>query len=228
MQTKITRYYSFESTIEYDLIENGEGPLFIYLHGYMQNKYIMRRKMNLLMDLQGVHVFLNAPYPVYDSSRSRPVEKWGRAWYLYDGVQEQFIHSLEQTSKNLEQLIIGLRKEFGSDRLCLIGYSMGAYQAGYYMLSRPSLLSHCININGRIKTEVFTAEQLKKASSISVLALHGQGDHSVYPDPQSKEIDKLKQSGFDAEFITPDCDHDLQPVFSELSRKWLVSKGFVG
>ena len=223
---KTTGTYSFTTEINYDLFDTGDDALFIYLHGYMQNKYMIRRKMEEMMELRGKHIFLNAPYPVYDSSRSRPVEKWGRAWYLYDGIQAQFLKSLEETSGNLELIIDDLCQKHPTDKICLLGYSMGAYQVGFYMLSRPDKITHGININGRIKTEAFTKEQLRKASHISVLALHGSEDHSVYPDPQRKEIEKLRAHGFDAEFNMPECGHDLEAVFSRLSKDWLLKKGY--
>jgi predicted esterase len=223
---KTTGHYSFSTTIPYDLINNGNEALFIYLHGYMQNKYVMQRKMEGMLQMKGVHVFPDAPYPVYDSSRSRPVEKWGRAWYLYDGIQAQFLKSLEECSSNLQSLMDVLISNYKTEKVCLIGYSMGAYQAGYYMLSRPDDITHSIQINGRIKTEAFSMEQLEKASSIALVALHGSEDRSVYPEPQKAEIEKLKRLEYDAEFELVECGHELEPVFTDLSVKWLEKRGY--
>jgi len=219
---------SFKIEVPYKLYETGEKgekPLIVYLHGFNQNIDRFEKIVNPLTELRAYHLFIQAPYPIYDETRTKKVEDWGRSWYLYDGEQQQFVRSMELSSEFIQEIIDGLLPNIEVNRLCLFGYSMGGYLAGYFMLSRWKHVNEAIIIGARIKTEVFT-DRLQEAKHINVLALHGSGDKSVFPEPQQKEIEKLKNEGFNAHFKSIEAQHKLSQQFIAESEFWLKENGY--
>ncbi len=219
---------SFKIEVPYKLIETGEKgakPLIVYLHGFSQNIDGFEKIINSLTELNGYHLLIQAPYPIYDKTRTKKVKDWGRSWYLYDGEQPQFVKSLELASEFIQDIIDGLLPNIDVSRLCLFGYSMGGYLAGYFMLSRWKHVNEAIIIGARIKTEVFT-DRLDDAKHINVLALHGTEDKSVFPEPQRNEIERLKKAGFHAEFKLLEAQHKLSQSFIDESKIWLHQCGY--
>ena len=219
---------SFKIEVPYKLYETGEKgekPLIIYLHGYKQNISTFESLVKEIIDIEAYHLFIQAPYPVYDETRKRKVEDWGRSWYLYDGEQQQFVKSMELSSEFIQEIIDGLLPNISVSRICLFGYSMGGYLAGYFMLSRWKHVNDAIIIGARIKTEVFN-DRLDEAKHINVLALHGINDKSVLPEPQKKEIAILKRIGFNAQFELIEDAHKLMKPFISKASEWLKSLGY--
>jgi len=214
---------SFKVEVPYKLIETGKKgkkPLILYLHGYNQNIEYLEKKMDKMLDLNAYHLFIQGPYPIYDTSREVNVSKWGRAWYLYDGNQGQFIKSMEVASEFIQEIIDGLVDVIDISRLCVFGYSMGGYLGGYFAFSRWKHVNELIVVGGRIKTEAFD-EKRDQANHIKILALHGKNDTSVFPDPQKECVQLLKSEGFNAEFKLLDAGHELSDQFVSASKDWL-------
>lgn len=219
---------SFKIEVPYKLYETGNSenkPLIVYLHGYRQNIQRFESLVDGMLNLDAYHLFIQAPYPIYDETRSKKVEDWGRAWYLYDGEQDQFIKSMELSSEFIQEIIDSLIGNINLSRICLFGYSMGGYLAGYFMLSRWKHVNEAVIIGARIKTEVFDG-RLSNANHIKVLAVHGKSDNSVLPEPQKKEIEHLKLSGFDASFKSVDAEHRLTSVYIDEIVDWLTELGY--
>lgn len=218
----------FEIEVPYKLIETGgkgEKPLIIYLHGFKQNIEYFEKKAEKLLNLKACHLFIQGPYPVYDTSRQLDVSQWGRAWYLYDGNQQQFIRSMEKASVFIDNVLVKVSKKNKVSRVCIFGYSMGAYLGGYYALSRGKNIDELITIGGRIKTEAFEGKR-KTVNHIHVLALHGKNDTSVYPEPQKECVEQLVQDGFKAVFKLIDAGHKLENIFIEEAFSWLSEQGY--
>jgi predicted esterase len=225
----ISEKASFNIEVPYRLIETGgkgKKPLIVYLHGYNQNIGYFEKKAESMLALRAYHLFIQAPYPIYDTSRKLKVSQWGRAWYLYDGTQQQFIKSMEKASRFIQEIIDEVKKKIETSRLCMFGYSMGAYLGGYFALSRWKLVDELIVIGGRIKTEAFEGKR-EQASHIRILALHGKDDESVYPEPQQQCVELLKREGFNAEFKLVDAGHKIEPIFIQESKAWLKEAGYV-
>lgn len=216
---------SFKIEVPYKLIESGERgtpkPLIVYLHGYKQNLAIMRKKCKPLLEIEAYHLFIEGPYPIFDAKERREVKYWGRAWYLYDGRPNQFVRSLEVTSEFIQEIIESVMEFVDVNKVCVFGYSMGGYLAGYFALSRWKHVSECIVIGGRIKTEIFEG-RLENASHIKFLALHGDKDESVSSDAQKKSIDILSSNGISAFFRAIDASHALSPEYVMEAMSWLL------
>lgn len=219
---------SFKIEVPYKLIETGKKgkkPLIVYLHGYNQTLAYFEEKAERMLNLNAYHLFIQGPYPIYDETREKKVPEWGRAWYLYDGDQGQFIKSMEVTSEFIQEIIDGLLEVIQINRICLFGYSMGGYLAGYFAFSRWKHVNDLIVIGGRIKTEAFEGKR-EQANHMHILALHGKNDTSVYPDPQKKCIQLLREEGFQAEFKLIDESHALSSAYFKHSIIWLKTLGY--
>lgn len=214
----------FTLNIPYELIDSGgrgPKPLIVYLHGYRQNITYLKKKLRPLLRVQAYHLFVQGPYPIYDEQHKREVPEWGRAWYLYDGRQEQFIRSLEKSSEFLERLLHKLKPKLHTSHTALVGYSMGAYLAGYFALSRPALIRDLVVMGGRIKTEHFRGN---KFSELNILALHGSDDKSVKAGPARDSCRELSAMGANVEFKLLDTAHKLNPEYVRAAEDWLVNR----
>ena len=149
--------------------------------------------------VEAYHLFIQGPYPIYESRSEKKVDNWGASWYLYDGNQEQFLSSLEKTSVFIDKVLTEVNRSTKCDRFCLIGYSMGGYLAGYYALTRPAKINELIVIGARIKTEILNGNW-DKILQLNILALHGKRDNFVDYKPQRNEIKKLISHGIHADF----------------------------
>lgn len=225
----LTEKTSFQIEVPYKLIKTGkssqEKPLIVHLHGFNQNIKQFERLVDDLLDLQAFHLFIQGPYPIYNRSRKKKVEEWGRSWYLYDGEQDQFVESLERASEFVESIISKILNQITDNRVALFGYSMGGYLAGYFALSRPAVISELIVVGGRIKTEVFEGRE-GRYEHLNVLALHGKKDASVKSEPQQKSCEQLSQWGADVRFKEINGGHTLTSEYLLETKKWLKTLSY--
>jgi len=220
---------TFRVEVPYKLIETGKKseskPLIIYLHGYGQNIEQFEKICYPLLNTKAYHLFIQGPYPIYDTSRKVNVSDWGRAWYLYDGNRGQFIKSLEVTSEFIQEVIERMLDIITPTRISVMGYSMGGYLAGYFALTRWKHVNDLVVINARIKTEI-VKENWKNLKHLNILALHGKNDESVKPDPQKKEVEKLKEKGLNAEFELVNASHKLELQYFDGIKNWQKNLGY--
>lgn len=222
--TFIIKHSTFNIEVPFKLIQaegGGEQPLIIYLHGYKQNLQRFERKVSSMLDLHAHHLLLQGPYPIYDERRRRKVENWGRAWYLYDGRQEQFKKSLEKSSTFIDEVIKNISDDISYSGVTVFGYSMGGYLAGYYALSRPEIVDNLIVIGGRIKTEWFTGNRY---DGLNVLALHGSLDKSVGVSPAEKSSFELEAKGASVTFKAMEEGHRLSEAYITEVEEWLMAE----
>ncbi len=199
-----------------------QKPLIIYLHGYKQNINLFEKKVSGLLSLDVHHLLLQGPYPIYDENHKREVENWGRAWYLYDGRQEQFRKSMEKSAQFIEQIIDEVLSSVSVSNVTAFGYSMGGYLAGYFALSRPDLIKNLIVIGGRIKTEWFTDHRYE---DLNVLALHGSKDNSVKASSAKKSALELEKKGAAVTFRSIEEGHRLSQKYVNEAGEWMSRQG---
>lgn len=220
---------SFKIEVPYELIEVGakdeKKPLIVYLHGFGQNNKTFKQICEPLNSIPAYHLFIQGPYPIYDRKGKKNVSDWGRAWYLYDGNRGQFIKSLEVTSEFIQEIIDNLIKFINVNRICLFGYSMGGYLAGYFALTRWKHVNELIVVGARIKTEVLKNEW-DNVQHLEILALHGKNDKSVDYEPQNDEIKLLRNHNVNAEFTLVQAGHELEEVHFDKILSWLEKRGY--
>lgn len=219
---------SFKIEVPYKLIETGSSgpkPLIVYLHGYGQTIERFQEDVDPMLDLKAYHLFIQGPYPLYDRKQKRNVEQWGRAWYLYDGEQAQFAKSMELSSAFIQEVIDSMLANIKVSRLCVMGFSMGAYLAGYFALSRWKYVNELIMIGGRLKTELFEDSD-RDYSHLNALALHGSQDKRVKAKPQQISMKKLGEWGATVTFKRIEAKHAINPSYLQEAIKWLKKTGY--
>ncbi len=223
---------SFKIEVPYQLIETGEKniekPLIIYLHGYGENLTKCRKVFTDCLEFSAYHLFIEGPYPIYDNKNVKRVEDWGRAWYLYDGRQSQFIKSLELTSEFIQEIVDRLSELIHIKRTCMIGYSMGGYLAGFFAMTRIRHVQDLIVIGCRIKTEILDPEKTDwdEFNNLRILAVHGDNDSVVSPEFQHKEIEFLKSKNIDASIKMTKNNHKMDQKSIRAITNWLTEKRY--
>lgn len=220
---------SFKIEVPYKLIESGtkkRKPLIVYLHGYGENIDRFIERCDPLIDLDAYHLFIQGPYPIFNRNREKKISEWGRAWYLYDGDHRQFLKSLEVASEFIQGLIDQLLPVLKVSRLCVLGYSMGGYLAGYFALTRWKHVNDLVVAGARIKTEVLEGnwEQIRH---LNIVALHGKKDDKVLYEPQQKEINILRENGVNAELKLLDENHSFSENYIQSIKKWFQLNSYV-
>jgi predicted esterase len=226
MEVLISGKTSFKIEVPYRLIETGqtgEKPLIVYLHGHDQNLKSFQNHMKKLLDLRAYHLFIQGPYVNLGNAEFRG--KWGYSWYLYNGKQGSFKKSLEHTSEFIQGIIDGLAPHLKINRLCVFGYSMGAYLGGYFAFSRYKHTHDLIMAGGRLKSE-FLKEQLKKGKHIRVLSVHGRNDPVVNYETQEEEMKRLNRMGINATSIIHAGGHQLKQAQIAEIHKWMLLNGY--
>lgn len=227
MDVLVSGKTSFKIEVPYTLFETGEKgpkPLIVYLHGRGQYLDLFKKKTEALHEINAYHLYIQGPYPELTHTPDR--EKVGFAWYLYNGKQGSFVKSLEYTAEFIQEIIDGVVPFIKVTRLCMIGYSMGGYQAGYFALSRWKHTNELIVIGGRIKTETVPDGRWQHLSHLSVLGLHGDEDEQVLPEPQRQSIDTLRAHGVSAVFESYPGGHALTPECLASAVRWLKKMGY--
>jgi predicted esterase len=226
MDVLISGKTSFKVEVPYKVIETGpkgQKPLIVYLHGKAQNVPVFERQVKSLMKLNAYHLFIQGPYADFESTNMK--ERWGYNWYLYNGRQGSFIKSLEYTAEFIQEIIDHIIQFIDVERLCVLGYSMGGYMAGYFGTSRWKHTNEIIIIGGRVKTELLT-HKWKNLTHQRILAIHGKNDNLVSPEAQKEEIEKMIQKKVKAEFIEINEGHALKPAHIKVAYDWLKKIGY--
>lgn len=221
---------SFKIEVPYQLIETGKKgekkPLILYLHGYGENIKTFQETCGRFLDIKAYHLFIQGPYPIYDQSHKKTVSNWGRSWYLYDGNRKQFIKSLEITSEFIQEVIDNLIKFINVSKICVLGYSMGGYQAGFFALTRWKHVNDVIVVGARLKTEVLNDSDFENLKHMNILAIHGSNDVKVSFEGQKASIDQLKNKGLKSELKLLDENHDFSPKVIDEILNWFQSNHY--
>jgi predicted esterase len=204
----------------YEHGEPGPKPLIVYLHGFGQDIKIFEQQTEALHNIKAYHLYIQGPYADYRFINRD--DKRGFGWYLYSGKQGSFEKSLEYTSEFIQGVIDSIIPFIKVTRCTVIGYSMGAYQAGYFGFTRWKHTNELIMIGGRLKVEFFNDRNWEKRKHLNILALHGSSDEIVNGKKQKESIDLAKAKGLNASYVEVKSGHKLTSSYFTKISKWLL------
>lgn len=201
---------TFRLQVAYKCIETGgkgkEKPLLIYLHGFAQNRdWMMQRFQNDIKRIDAYHLFLEGPFLLLETYLK--TQKKFYSWYLFNGDKDEYVSSVEYVSEYLQEVLDQFQIQLQPSEIHIVGYSMGAYLAGYFALTRPTLINKCVMINGRLKTE--WVKSWEYLSEVCFLAIHGAKDEEVAPEKQNEHIQILNENGGRGTFVEVEGDHKI-------------------
>lgn len=214
---------TFKMEVPFRLYEHGEPgpkPLIVYLHGFGQDIKIFEQQTEALHNIKAYHLYIQGPYA--DNRGLNRDDKKGFGWYLYSGKQGTFEKSLEYTSEFIQGVIDSIIPFIKVTRCTVIGYSMGAYQAGYFGFTRWKHTNELIMIGGRLKVEFFNDRNWEKRKHLNILALHGSSDEIVNGKKQKESIDLAKAKGLNASYVEVKSGHKLTSSYFTKISKWLL------
>lgn len=214
---------TFKMEVPFRLYEHGEPgpkPLIVYLHGFGQDIKIFEQQTEALHNIKAYHLYIQGPYA--DNRGINRDDKRGFGWYLYSGKQGSFEKSLEYTSEFIQGVIDSIIPFIKVTRCTVIGYSMGAYQAGYFGFTRWKHTNELIMIGGRLKVEFFNDRNWEKRKHLNILALHGSSDEIVNGKKQKDSIDLAKAKGLNASYVEVKSGHKLTSSYFTKISKWLL------
>lgn len=214
---------TFKMEVPFRLYEHGEPgpkPLIVYLHGFGQDIKIFEQQTEALHNIKAYHLYIQGPYA--DNRGINRDDKRGFGWYLYSGKQGSFEKSLEYTSEFIQGVIDSIIPFIKVTRCTVIGYSMGAYQAGYFGFTRWKHTNELIMIGGRLKVEFFNDRNWEKRKHLNILALHGSSDEIVNGKKQKESIDLAKAKGLNASYVEVKSGHKLTSSYFTKISKWLL------
>lgn len=226
--TLITGKSTFKLQVPYKLIrtgEDGKKPLLVYFHGYGQDIAELEEKMSVLLQLDAYHLFIQGPYAL--KLNPSEVKRKGYSYYLYDD-DDTYKNSIEYTAEFIQEIIDHVIPIIQVSRISLIGYSMGAYLAGYWALTRWKHTNDVIMISGRLKTEWFESRitENRHVDHMNIIAFHGKNDSIVDALKQRECIEFCKENGLKAEFHEIETNHELNSRLTEPVFNWLINLGY--
>jgi predicted esterase len=218
---------TFKMEVPFRLYEQGEPgpkPLIVYLHGFGQDIKIFEQQTKALHHFNAYHLYIQGPYADYRGIERE--DKRGFGWYLYGGKQGSFEKSLEYSSEFIQGVIDSLIPFIKVTRCVVIGYSMGAYQAGYFGFTRWKHTNELIMINGRLKVEFFKERNWEKRKHLNILAIHGSKDEIVSGQEQKDSIEVAQKKGLKAHYQEVNAGHKLTPSYFAKISQWLITNGY--
>ncbi len=218
---------TFKVEVPYRLYEQGEAgpkPLIVYLHGFGQDNSVFEQQTKALHNIKAYHLYIQGPYADYRGIERE--DKRGFGWYLYSGKQGSFEKSLEYSSEFIQGVIDSLIPFIKVTRCAVIGYSMGAYQAGYFGFTRWKHTNELVMIGGRLKVEFFKERNWEKRKHLNILALHGSKDEIVSGKEQKESIELAQKKGLNATYVEVNSGHKLTSAYFSKMQKWLIGLGY--
>jgi len=226
MDVLVSGKTSFKVEVPYQVAETGPKgpkPLIVYLHGKGGTIEAFKRETSGFHSLSAYHLYIQGPYA--DKTVTETRERIGYAWYLYNHKQGSLVKSLEYTAEFIQEVIDGVRPFLKITRLCLIGYSMGGYQAGYFAFTRWKHTNELIAIGARLDAGILNIGS-SHVGHIGILGVHGEQDEVVEARYQADAIKAMAAIGLDARLQMVPGGHTLSDDAIRASLDWMATRGY--
>lgn len=198
----------------------GPFPLLVALHGWGMTVPAFRDLMRPLLPDGWALLVPEGVLPVeVDAVGGRRV---GRAWYAYDGDQAGFRAWLEAGDRHVMPLVRAeaADPEIDRRRVHLLGYSQGAYLAGFTAFHHPRDFAGLVLAAGRLKHE-FVADRLARARALRTLFVTGARDPGLPRDRLDEGKRALERAGVPVEALEHPGGHGLTREALQGIRAWL-------
>jgi len=199
--------------------ERPGAPLVLALHGMGMTARSFERWLKPAIDRGALSWWVPQGILPHEASDGA-ARRIGYAWYVFDGDQEALRASMDQARAHLLGLAEIALRALRPPRLALLGFSQGAYLAGYVALSRPDLFSAVVCCCGRPKSEF--APDLAKARALRVMAQRGADDASVPAPLFEKGLAPLRAAGLEVVERVYDAGHRLTPEMATDAAEFLA------
>ena len=208
----------------YEVGMPGPKPLLIYLHDFNQDIVRFEQQMTPLLGLEGYHLFMQAPYADFQVIPSE--EKRGYAWYLDHGYRGSLEKSLEYSSEFIQGVVDARLPYLNVTRCAVIGFEMGATQAGYFGFTRWKHTNELILIGGRFYQEWFEERDWNKRQTLEVLACIPSSETD--PDQiRETALVKARDRGLNLRIEKINPSAKVLEYALPLIQPWLLSRGYV-
>lgn len=204
-----TRRSNYQVALPRTAAPLGGYPLVVALHGFGESGQRLHERLLPLVDTGALLLCPDGPFPLEMRAETPP--RIGFAWYQYIGDAAQFAVALLEGGAFLDRLIDVVAESLPVDRrkIVLLGYSQGGYLAAAHALGSPDRFAGLIAIATRIKTELFSAEQLARVH-FPVLAIHGANDPQTAIGRQREAVAQLRAHGIEARLQEHPGGHGLR------------------
>lgn len=185
------------------------APLVLAFHGQWEDEHAWPERLG--DKGRGLTwVFPRGPY--HAEAERRGVHLSGQSWYEYTGDPAAFAGSLRETGGWVLALIDRVLAETRADpdKLYLLGFSQGGYQAGSMALLWPERFAGAAILGSRFKTELLGGD-FTRVRSLRLFSGHGIRDRSVKPEPAAHHAQLLVDAGAALEHREYACGHRVLP-----------------
>jgi predicted esterase len=188
---------------------DADGSLVLALHGMGMSPRSFTRDVLPAVPERSTVLLPRGPLPF--EQREPTGIKQGNAWYIYTGDGPALLDSLGRAENWLLYVLDAALGRGGLDRerVSLVGFSQGGYMAGWLGVRHPGRFDRLVVAGGRIKDESLSPEERATltASTLRVLAVHGEDDPGVSPAAARRSVEALAALGLDATFRSYPCEH---------------------
>jgi predicted esterase len=172
-------------------------PWVLCLHGMAQSGAEMRRESVALGHPRLARVFADGPHALEKRDAATGERRRAFAWYVYTGPGAAFTRELALAEAHVVALARRAVREHPLDprRGALLGYSQGAYLAGFVAFRNPELFRGGVVLaSGRLKDEILGPE-MAAATDLRVLIAHGERDRFVPFEFAERGLSALERAG---------------------------------
>jgi len=185
------------------------APLVVALHGQWEDEAAWPRRLGD-KGAKLTWVFPRGPY--HAEAERRGVRLSGQSWYEYTGDRGAFAESLRETGgwvlACIDRVLAQTRAD--PDRVYLLGFSQGGYQAGSMALLWPERFAGAAILGSRFKTELLGGD-FTHVRKLRLFSGHGIRDRSVKPEPAAHHAQALVDAGVDLAHKEYVCGHRVLP-----------------
>lgn len=193
----VTRLCDFRIELPSTPPPPGGYPFVVCLHGMGQSGEEFLGASVALRHASLARVFPDGIFAYEHRDAEAKVRRRAFAWYVYTGPGPGFTRALAETEAYVTRLVRRLAREYPLDprRAALLGYSQGAYLAGFVAFRNPDLFPGGVVLaSGRLKDEALAGE-MAAAPGLPVRLIHGERDRYVPIEFAERGLAALERAG---------------------------------